>query len=233
MNHCADLRYTKSHEWFFAPTATARPSGIRTTPRWNWATLFTWTCPRRAGLPEQSDVFGAVESVKAISDLYAPVSGEVVERRGADPRRRRLTRTLYSRGWIIVIKATNPAEIDGLMTRAAHNGGVAPTGWREGSASGPGACSPTWGSGPEHGLAPTPRRRGRWRATDPSLLRLEPSGRLRRPLPGPAPGHRLGLLPRPPLGAARRPTRGPRRPPPPGVDLSLVLFRLTSWAARR
>jgi glycine cleavage system H protein len=61
--------------------------------------------------------FGVVESVKAVSDLFAPVSGEVVEINAELPKTPELVNSdPYGHGWMLVIKMTNPKDVDGLMS---------------------------------------------------------------------------------------------------------------------
>jgi glycine cleavage system H protein len=61
--------------------------------------------------------FGVVESVKAVSDLFAPVSGEVVEVNAELPKQPELVNTdPYGKGWMLVIRMANPKDVDGLMS---------------------------------------------------------------------------------------------------------------------
>ena len=73
--------------------------------------------------------FGVVESVKAVSDLFAPLSGEVVE---ANTELTKKPETVnsdpYGQGWMIVIKLSNPKEMDGLMSAADYEKLVAAAG---------------------------------------------------------------------------------------------------------
>jgi glycine cleavage system H protein len=65
--------------------------------------------------------FGVVESVKAVSDLFAPVSGEVVEANADLPKSPELVNTdPYGKGWMLVIRMSNPKEMDGLMSAADY-----------------------------------------------------------------------------------------------------------------
>jgi glycine cleavage system H protein len=65
--------------------------------------------------------FGVVESVKAVSDLFAPVSGEVVEVNDALPKSPELVNTdPYGKGWMLVIRMANPKDVDGLLSAADY-----------------------------------------------------------------------------------------------------------------
>ncbi|MFM7290253.1 MAG: glycine cleavage system protein GcvH, partial [Planctomycetia bacterium] len=65
--------------------------------------------------------FGEIESVKAVSDLYAPVSGEVVEVNATLPGKlETLGKDPYGEGWVVRIKPDDPAELEKLLDRAAY-----------------------------------------------------------------------------------------------------------------
>jgi glycine cleavage system H protein len=65
--------------------------------------------------------FGVVESVKAVSDLFAPLSGEVIEVNGELSKKPELVNTEpYGKGWMIVVALSNPKEVDGLLTAAQY-----------------------------------------------------------------------------------------------------------------
>lgn len=70
---------------------------------------------------DQNEVFGSVEAVKTVSDLMIPVSAEVLEFNSElDGNPALINEDPYEKGWIIKIKPTNPAEIDGLLTAAQY-----------------------------------------------------------------------------------------------------------------
>jgi glycine cleavage system H protein len=67
------------------------------------------------------ETFGVVESVKAVSDLYAPVSGQVAEVNSQLPTHLDwLSQSPYDQGWIMRIKLGNPAELEQLMSESAY-----------------------------------------------------------------------------------------------------------------
>jgi glycine cleavage system H protein len=77
--------------------------------------------PKEGETLKKDDVFGTVESVKAVSDLYAPLSGRVIKVNsplGDSPEY--LNDDPYDEGWMIQIELSNPAELDGLMDAAAY-----------------------------------------------------------------------------------------------------------------
>jgi glycine cleavage system H protein len=65
--------------------------------------------------------FGVVESVKAVSDLFAPVTGEVVEVNAELPKKPELVNSdPYGQGWMLVIRMSDPKDVDGLMSAADY-----------------------------------------------------------------------------------------------------------------
>jgi glycine cleavage system H protein len=67
------------------------------------------------------EVFGTVEAVKTVSDLYMPVSGEVIEVNGGlDSAPESVNSDPYGDGWMVKVKMSNPAEVDGLMSHADY-----------------------------------------------------------------------------------------------------------------
>ena len=70
---------------------------------------------------EANEVFGSIEAVKTVSDAFTPVSGEVIEFNEAveaDPSL--VNKDPYGEGWLVKIKMSNPAEVDGLLDAAAY-----------------------------------------------------------------------------------------------------------------
>jgi glycine cleavage system H protein len=67
------------------------------------------------------EVFGTVEAVKTVSDLYMPVSGEVIEvNANMDASPESVNSDPYGDGWMVKVKMSNPAEVDGLMSHADY-----------------------------------------------------------------------------------------------------------------
>ncbi|HEV8639879.1 MAG TPA: glycine cleavage system protein GcvH [Methylomirabilota bacterium] len=111
-----DLRYTRDHEWAKREGGNVRV-GITHYAQEQLGDVVFVELPKVGAKAAQRQSFGVVESVKAVSDLYAPVSGEVVEvnaQLGKTPEL--VNQDPYGRGWMIVIKPSNPAEWDQLLT---------------------------------------------------------------------------------------------------------------------
>ena len=124
----ADLRYTKEHEWAKLEGDKARV-GITAFAQEQLGDVVFVELPKVGAKVTAMKTFGVVESVKAVSDLFAPLSGEVVE---ANTELTQKPETVnsdpYGQGWMIVIKLANPKEMDGLMSAADYEKLVAAAG---------------------------------------------------------------------------------------------------------
>jgi glycine cleavage system H protein len=115
-----NLRYTKDHEWIRVDGDLATV-GITDHAQQELGDIVFVELPRVGGVLEQSASFGSVESVKAVSDVYSPASGEVVEvntaladspeKVNADP---------YGDGWIMKLRLSDAGQVSGLMTAAQY-----------------------------------------------------------------------------------------------------------------
>lgn len=122
MSHVpSDLRYAKSHEWVKAgPDGTALV-GITDYAQSSLGDITYVQLPKVGATLGAGATFGVVESVKAASDLYAPVSGTVTEvnqRLDASPET--INQSPYEDGWIMRVKLSNPAELDALLDAGAY-----------------------------------------------------------------------------------------------------------------
>jgi glycine cleavage system H protein len=115
-----DLRYTKDHEWIRVEGDEATV-GITAYAADSLGDIVFVELPDAGRTLEQSASFGVVESVKAVSDLYAPVSGEVValnEELGSRPEV--VNSDPYGAGWMVRIRVADPAQLDELLDAAAY-----------------------------------------------------------------------------------------------------------------
>jgi glycine cleavage system H protein len=111
----ADLRYTKEHEWAKLEGDKARV-GITAFAQEQLGDVVFVELPKVGAKVTAMKTFGVVESVKAVSDLFAPLSGEVVEINAELPQKPEVVNAdPYGQGWMIVIKLSNAKEWDGLM----------------------------------------------------------------------------------------------------------------------
>ncbi|MCW5935795.1 MAG: glycine cleavage system protein GcvH [Fimbriimonadaceae bacterium] len=120
MNVPDDLRYTKSHEWVRIEGDTAT-IGITDHAQSELGDIVFVDLPTPGRAVSADETFGSVESVKTVSDLYAPVSGEVVavnETLGAQSEL--VNSDPYGAGWIVKVKLTDPASVEGLLDPEAY-----------------------------------------------------------------------------------------------------------------
>jgi glycine cleavage system H protein len=120
-----DLHYTKQHEWVRL-SGDVGQVGITDYAQKELGDIVYVDLPRVGAKLEQGKVMGSVESVKAVSDIYSPVSGEVVEINealGTAPEK--LNESPYADGWLVKIRLSVPAEIQGLLSAADYEKYVA------------------------------------------------------------------------------------------------------------
>jgi glycine cleavage system H protein len=116
----AGLKYTREHEWAKVEGDRAR-IGITAFAQEQLGDVVFVELPKVGARVTAMKTFGVVESVKAVSDLFAPVSGEVVEANADLPKSPELVNTdPYGKGWMLVIRMSNPKEMDGLMGAADY-----------------------------------------------------------------------------------------------------------------
>jgi glycine cleavage system H protein len=121
-----ELKYTVEHEWVRSPDAAADGSvvvrvGITGYAQEALGDIVYVSLPEAGASVEAGDALGEVESTKSVSDVYAPLAGEVVARNeqlsttpeliNSDP---------YGEGWLIEIRVSDPAALDGLLDAAGY-----------------------------------------------------------------------------------------------------------------
>ncbi len=115
-----ELRYTKEHEWLRLAGDEATV-GITAYAAEQLGDIVFVELPDVGRSLDQFATFGVVESVKAVSDLYSPISGEVVAVNEALADRPELVNSdPYGEGWLIRLKPRDPAEVDALLDAAAY-----------------------------------------------------------------------------------------------------------------
>lgn len=120
----SDRKYAESHEWISTADDVATV-GISDFAVAELTDLVYMELPAVGTTISKGEVFGQVESVKAVSDLYAPVSGEIVETNEELPDDLgRLSDDPYGTGWVVKIKLSNATEVDALMDEQAYNSHV-------------------------------------------------------------------------------------------------------------
>ena len=120
-----DLKYSKEHEWVLVESGVATV-GITDYAQDQLGDIVFVELPAVGDKVSKEDAFGVVESVKAVSDIYAPVSGKVVEVNDDLPENpEMLNEDSYGDGWIIKIEMNDLDELLDLMTAAEYEEYVA------------------------------------------------------------------------------------------------------------
>jgi glycine cleavage system H protein len=120
MSYPDDLRYSKEHEWVRAEEDRAT-IGISSFAADELGDIVFVELPELGATLKQFGTFGVVESVKAVSDLYSPVSGEVVEvNETLRDSPELLNSDPFGDGWIVRVTLADAAELDALMDAAAY-----------------------------------------------------------------------------------------------------------------
>ena len=115
-----DLKYTKEHEWAKIEGDRAR-IGITDFAQEQLGDVVFVELPKVGAKVTSMSTFGVVESVKAVSDLFAPLTGEVVEVNAELPKKpETVNRDPYGQGWMLVISMANPAEANALLSAAQY-----------------------------------------------------------------------------------------------------------------
>ena len=120
MNFPADVKYTKDHEWIRISGDTALV-GITDYAQGELGDVVFIELPAVGKMVKQHESFGTIEAVKAVSDLFAPVSGSVVEVNAdvaATPEV--VNKDPYGKGWMVKVKLSNPAEAASLLDAAGY-----------------------------------------------------------------------------------------------------------------
>ncbi len=117
----ADLRYAKSHEWLRLENDGTATVGITDYAQNSLGDITYVQLPKIGAKFQAGQTFGAVESVKAASDLYAPVSGEVVAvNHHLENAPETVNQAAYGDGWMLKLRLANPAEATALLDAAAY-----------------------------------------------------------------------------------------------------------------
>ena len=115
-----DLRYTKDHEWAKIEGNRAR-IGITDHAQNELTDVVYVEFPPVGKAVAQGEVLGTVESVKAVSEIFSPLSGKVVEvNKVLDDTPEQVNKDPYGAGWMVLLELSNTAEADKLLDAAAY-----------------------------------------------------------------------------------------------------------------
>ncbi len=114
------LKYTKEHEWIRVE-GNIGTIGITDFAQSELGDIVYVDLNKNKSEVKQGEVFGTVEAVKTVSDLYAPISGKIIEfnpilESSADI----INKDPYGEGWLVKIEISNPAELDNLLDAEAY-----------------------------------------------------------------------------------------------------------------
>jgi glycine cleavage system H protein len=115
-----ELRYTEGHEWAKIEGNRAR-IGITDHAQNQLTDVVYVELPAIGKTVKQGEVLGTVESVKAVSEIFAPLSGKVVEvNKVLDDSPEQVNKDPYSAGWMVLLEISSPAETSKLLDAAAY-----------------------------------------------------------------------------------------------------------------
>jgi glycine cleavage system H protein len=124
----ADLKYSREHEWIKVEGKQGRV-GITHHAQKALGDVVFVELPKVGRVVRQMETFGVVESVKAVSDLYAPASGTVVQANAAlETKPELVNQDCYGAGWMIVVDMADPKELGTLMDAKAYEAFLASEG---------------------------------------------------------------------------------------------------------
>ena len=120
MNVPEKLLYTKDHEWLRVDGETAYV-GITDFAQSELGDIVFIEIETLGETIEKGEVFGTIEAVKTVSDMFMPVSGEILEVNPAlDKSPDVVNKDPYGQGWMIKLKLTNPADVKALLSAAKY-----------------------------------------------------------------------------------------------------------------
>jgi glycine cleavage system H protein len=125
MAYPKNYRYTKEHEWISVDGGLAT-IGITDYAQHELGDVVFVELPKPGTKIETGKSFGTVESVKAVSEIYAPASGEVIESNGElQNTPEKINTDPHGTGWLVKVRLTNAAELSGLMDAPAYEAYIA------------------------------------------------------------------------------------------------------------
>jgi glycine cleavage system H protein len=113
MNFPADLKYTSDHEWIRVEDGIGT-IGVTDHAQGELGDVVYVDIPDASATVAKGGTFGSIEAVKTVADLFAPVSGTIIE----------VNKDPYGAGWLVKIKLSDPSELDGLMDVDAYKASI-------------------------------------------------------------------------------------------------------------
>ena len=116
-----DLKYTDQHEWARLQEDGLVRVGVTSYAVDQLGDVTLVDLPEAGGEVSYNEHFGEIESVKTVSELYAPISGEIVEVNGElEDQPELVNESPYDKGWMILVRPSNPKELNGLKDSASY-----------------------------------------------------------------------------------------------------------------
>ncbi len=116
-----NLKYTKTHEWV-SVDGDVVTVGVTDHAQQELGDITYLELPETGDAITAGETFGVIESVKAASDIYSPIDGEVVERNNdAVDAPEVINQSPYDQAWLIKVKISDPTQIESLMTPTEYN----------------------------------------------------------------------------------------------------------------
>lgn len=120
MNFPENLKYTKEHEWV-AIDGDVATVGVTEFAQSELGDIVFVEIETEGETLDKDEVFGTIEAVKTVSDLFMPLSGEIIEiNEGLEDAPESVNESPYEDGWMIKIKLSDTSELDGLLDAAAY-----------------------------------------------------------------------------------------------------------------
>ena len=119
MNFPADLKYTSDHEWIRVE-GDVGIIGVTDHAQGELGDVVYVDIPDASATVAMGGTFGSIEAVKTVADLYAPVSGQIIEVNDVNAAPDTVNKDPYGNGWLVKIKLSDPSELDGLMNVVAY-----------------------------------------------------------------------------------------------------------------
>ena len=119
MNFPADLKYTSDHEWIRVECDVGT-IGVTDHAQGELGDVVYIDIPDAAATVAKGGVFGSIEAVKTVADLYAPVGGTLLEVNDVNAAPDTVNKDPYGAGWLVKIKLSDPSELDGLLSVDAY-----------------------------------------------------------------------------------------------------------------
>lgn len=119
MNFPTDLKYTTDHEWIRVE-GDVGTIGVTDHAQGELGDVVYVDIPDASATVAKGDTFGSIEAVKTVADLYAPVSGQIIEVNAVNAAPEAVNKEPYDGGWLVKIKLSDPSELDALLNVDAY-----------------------------------------------------------------------------------------------------------------